>query len=280
MTDKPSYATLMTQALQGPCVVDVTRETDVAILTMNDPERLNPLSAHLTVQLHRAIEDAIRDPDVRTIVLTGAGGAFSAGGDLRAMRGTVHDLVDDGDEGAVTMWRWIRQQFGGVVRAIVQSDKVFIAAVDGAAAGVGLAFALACDLLVLTERARLVFAFGKIGLVPEVGTSWLLTRRLGYTKTFELFVSGETMAAAEALRLGLANEVVAPGHEVARARVWAERVRAMSAPALAMTKPLLRAAADMGWHQAIAMEEFAEPLCFTTHAHRSAVAALLDRRRT
>src|SRR5919197_3366818 len=105
-------------------------------------------------------------------------------------------------------WRWIRWQFGGVVRTIAKSDKVFIAAVNGAAAGVGLAFALASDLVLASERARFVSAFMKIGLLPEVGTSWLLTRRIGYQRTFELFAGGRELSGKEAVRLGFANAVV------------------------------------------------------------------------
>jgi 2-(1,2-epoxy-1,2-dihydrophenyl)acetyl-CoA isomerase len=275
----PSYESMMADAHQGPRKVEVTREGDVAVVCMNDPPSLNALSAALSLQLLEALRGLVADPAVRTIVLTGAGGNFSAGGDLRAMQGTVHALVDEGDEGAVAMWRWIRQHFGGIVRTIVQSDKVFIAAIRGAAAGVALAFALACDLIVVAEDARLVLAFGKIGLVPEVGTSWLLTRRLGYAKTFELYVRGQPLDAATAERLGLINEVVPVGEEVTRAKLWAERVRALPAPAMAMTKPLLRAAVDMGWHQALALEEFAEPMCFTTTAHREAVKAMLSRQK-
>lgn len=279
MTTISSYESMIAAAHGGPRKVEVTRDGDVAVVCMNDPANLNALSAALTVQLHEALRGLVADPAVRTIVLTGANGYFSAGGDLRAMQGTVHALVDEGDEGAVAMWRWIRQQFGGVVRTIVQSDKVFIAAVRGAAAGVALAFALACDLIVVADDARLVLAFGKIGLVPEVGTSWLLTRRLGYAKTFGLFLKGATVGAIEAERLGLVNEVVPVGEEVERAKLWAERVRALPQPAVAMTKPLLRAAADAGWHQALALEEFAEPMCFTTTAHREAVAAMLAKSR-
>jgi 2-(1,2-epoxy-1,2-dihydrophenyl)acetyl-CoA isomerase len=224
------------------------------------------------------LQGLVADPAIRTVILAGAGGNFSAGGDLRGMRDHVHALVDEGDEGAVAMWRWIRSHFGAIVRTITQSDKVFIAAVRGAAAGVALAFALACDLLILADDARLVLAFGKIGLLPEVGTSWLLTRRLGYAKTFELYLGGQPLDARAAERLGLVNEVVPAGDELARARAWADRVRAAPAAAVTMTKPLLRAAADMGWHQALALEEFAEPMCFTTAAHRDAVRAMLSRR--
>jgi 2-(1,2-epoxy-1,2-dihydrophenyl)acetyl-CoA isomerase len=273
-----TYESIVRDMAGGSRLVDVVREDDVAIVTMNDPRHLNTLSARLTIQLNHELTLVAEDPTVRTVILTGAGGAFSSGGDLRDMQSLAHPLVDEGAEGAVGMWKWIRRQFGGVVRTIVGSDKVFIAAVGGAAAGVGLAFALACDLIVASESARFLLGFGKIGLVPEVGTSWLLTRRLGYSKTFELFVTGQILDARAAERLGLVNDVVAPGTELERARAWAERVRALPAPALSMTKPLLRAAVDSGWHQTLAMEEFAEPLCFTTTAHRDAVSAMLARR--
>ena len=172
------------------------------------------------------------------------------------------------------MWRWIRYEFGGIVRLITRTDKLFVAALNGAAAGVGLAFGMACDLVIASDRARLLTAFGRIGLVPEVGLGWLLTRQLGYHKTMELFVGGEVLSAHEALRLGLVNEVVS--HELLpRAEQWCQRALALPAHAVEMTKPLLRSVADMSWEQAIAMEEFAEPMCFTTQAHRDAVNEML-----
>jgi 2-(1,2-epoxy-1,2-dihydrophenyl)acetyl-CoA isomerase len=247
---------------------------------MNAPEALNPLDGPLTVQLLEHLRDLHGDPGVRAVVITGVDPAFSAGGDLRAMAATVHPLVDSSPEGATAMWRWIRYQFGGVVRLITQSDTLFVAAVNGAAAGVGLAFAMACDLVLASERARLLTAFGRIGLVPEVGLGWLLTRRLGYHRTMELFVAGRSLGAEEALQLGLVNEVVPHDELIARAAEWCERAGRVPEHALEMTKPLLRSVADMSWEQAIAMEEFAEPMCFTTRAHRDAVDAMLREHRS
>ena len=184
-------------------------------------------------------------------------------------------ILNQSAEGAVGLWRWIRYQFGGIARLIAQTDKVFIAAINGAAAGVGLAFGYACDLLIASERARLVPAFGNIGLVPEVGTSWMLTRRVGYHRAFELFVSGREVSGAEAAAMGLVNACVP--HEVllSEAQGWADRVLALPEPIVALSKPLLRRAADLSWEQAIAMEELAEPMCFTTAGHRDAVRRFL-----
>jgi 2-(1,2-epoxy-1,2-dihydrophenyl)acetyl-CoA isomerase len=140
---------------------------------------------------------------------------------------------------------------------------------------VGLAFALACDLILVSDRARLVPAFSKIGLLPEVGTSWLLTRRLGYQRTYELFAAGRHLTGEEAAELGLANALVDHDSLLAEAVAWCERVEAMPAHVGRMMKPLLRHAADLTWEQAIAMEELAEPHSFTTQSHADAVAEML-----
>jgi 2-(1,2-epoxy-1,2-dihydrophenyl)acetyl-CoA isomerase len=258
-------------------LVRVERRGDHAVVTMDQPESLNALSATLTVQLHDALLKLVADRSLRAIVLTGADPAFSAGGDLELMVDDAHPMLDHGAEGAADLWRWIRHQFGGIARLIMRSDTPFIAALNGAAAGVGLAFALSCDMIVASERARIVPAFLRIGLIPEVGTSWALTRRLGYQRTFELFVHGRIIDAAEALQLGLVNELLPHGELLAAAERWCERIARQPRHAVQMMKPLLRQAADLTWDQAVTMEEFAEPNCFSTSAHRQAVHGLLSR---
>lgn len=258
-------------------LVEVERDGSRALVRMSDPEQLNPLSGALTVQLHDRLAELAADGDVHAIVLTGADPAFSAGGDLRLMRDAAHPMVDDGPDGATGAWEWIRGEFGAIAKLITRTDKPFIAAVNGVAAGVGLSFALACDLIVTSEHARLVPAFGRIGLVPEVGQSWLLTRRLGYQRTFELFATGRHLSGQEAHELGLANAVVAHDELLPHAREWCEQLEGLPRHVLKLMKPLLRSAADMTWEQAITMEEFAEPMCFTTLAHREGVAALLSK---
>jgi 2-(1,2-epoxy-1,2-dihydrophenyl)acetyl-CoA isomerase len=255
-------------------LVTARRDGARAIVTLDDPEKLNPLSAELTVRLRDVLAGLAEDPAVRVVVITGRDPAFSAGGDLRMMVTTATELLGS-DAGATDIWRWIRGQFGAIARLITQSDKAFIAAVNGPAAGVGLAFALACDVMLLSERARIVPAFGRIGLVPEVGNSWALTRRLGYQRTFGLFASGRNLSAAEAFELGLGNELVAHEELLPAALAWCEQIEQLPAHVLAMSKPLLRQCADLTWEQAIAMEEFAEPMCFTTRAHQDAVQAML-----
>jgi len=277
MTEHRSYDELVAAAREdGRELVVVEREGDRALVRMSDPTNLNALSAPLTLQLQDTLAALVADRELRTIVLTGEDPAFSAGGDLQLMR-EAHAAIDGGREGTTMPWRWIRWQFGGVVRAIAKSDKVFVAAVNGAAAGVGMSFALASDIVLASERAQFVPAFMKIGLLPEVGTSWLLTRRIGYQRTFELFAGGEAVSGEEAARLGIANAVVPHDELLPAALEWCDRISALPEHAVLMTKPLLRAAADMSWEQALAMEEFAEPGCFTTSDHRQAVETFLAR---
>ncbi len=257
-------------------LVEVRRDGATATVTLDDPAKLNPLTAELTVELHEQLARLAADPEIRAVILTGRDPAFSAGGDLRLMVDVGQRQLREAAGGATEIWRWIRGQFGGIARLITRTDKAFVAAVNGPAAGVGLAFALACDVLLLSDRARIVPAFGRIGLVPEVGNSWLLTRRLGYQRAFGLFASGRHLSASEAFELGLGNELVAHEQLLERAGEWCAQIERLPEHVLAMSKPLLRQCADLTWEQAIAMEEFAEPMCFTTQAHRDSVQELLS----
>ncbi|WP_051579524.1 enoyl-CoA hydratase/isomerase family protein [Pseudonocardia acaciae] len=259
-------------------LVDVERDGDHAVLRLADPDKLNVLSGPLMVQLLAAAEDLVRDPAVRSVVLTGSGRAFSAGGDLRMMAEATERLRDPDDrEGATLPWRWIRYQFGAMARLIARGDTAFIAALNGPAAGVGLAFALSCDLAIAARGAVLVPAFGKLGLVPEVGTSWALTHALGYRRAFAYYVGGEHIDADRALELGLVNEVVPADELLDTALRWCDRIAELPPHALPMAKPLLRAAAELPWEHALTMEEFAEPICFTTEGFARGVRQVTAR---
>jgi 2-(1,2-epoxy-1,2-dihydrophenyl)acetyl-CoA isomerase len=256
--------------------IRVERGSDRAVVTLDDPGKLNVLSAPLVLQLRAALEELVADRDVRAIVLTGADPGFCTGGDLRMMDDAPQAL--SAPEGASDIWRWIRREFGGVARLIARSDTAFIAALNGPAAGVGLAWALTCDLVIASERAVIVPAFGRLGLLPEVGTSWALTRRLGYQGAFAFYAGGHPLDANRAQELGLVHQVVAHDELLPAADGWCSRIAALPAHALEMTKPLLRAASDISWDAALTMEEFAEPVCFTTEAFQDSVKSLLAAR--
>jgi 2-(1,2-epoxy-1,2-dihydrophenyl)acetyl-CoA isomerase len=257
----------------APERVRVEHRGDRAVVTLDESDRLNVLSAPLVRQLRRALQDLDADADVRSVVLTGADPGFSAGGDLKMMKVAIESL--DAPEGVADVWRWIRREFGGIARLIAGSDTIFVAAFNGAAAGVGLAWALTCDVVVASERAVIVPAFGRLGLIPEVGTSWALTRRLGYQGALAYYLRGDHIDANTALRLGLVQEVVEHDRLLAAADEWCSRIANLPPHAAAMTKPLLRATADADWNEALTLEEFAEPTCFTTSAFADSVRSML-----
>ena len=257
----------------APERVRVDHRGDRAVVTLDESERLNVLSAPLVRQLRRALQALDADADVRSVVLTGVDPGFSAGGDLRMMQVAVEQR--DAPEGVADVWRWIRREFGGIARLIAGSDTIFIAALNGAAAGVGLAWALTCDVVLASERAVIVPAFGRLGLIPEVGTSWALTRRLGYHGALAYYLRGDHIDARTALRFGLVQEVVEHDRLLATADEWCSRIAELPPHAVAMTKPLLRASADANWNDALTLEEFAEPTCFTTAAFADSVHAML-----
>lgn len=232
----------------APERVHVDRRGDRAVVTLDESDRLNVLSAPLVRQLRRALQEL--DADVRCVVLTGADPGFSAGGDLNMMKVAIDSL--NAPEGVA-----VRREFGGIARLIAGSDTIFIGAVNGAAAGVGLAWALTCDLVIASERAVIVPAFGRLGLIPEVGTSWALTRRLGYQGALAYYLRGDHIDAGTALRLGLVQEVVEHDRLLAAADEWCSRIANLPPHAAAMTKPLLRAATDADWNHALTLEEFA-----------------------
>jgi 2-(1,2-epoxy-1,2-dihydrophenyl)acetyl-CoA isomerase len=277
MTDELTYAQVVAAArAEERDFVEVERLGDRAVLHLADPDKLNVLSGPMMVQLIARAEELARDEACRAIVITGRGKAFSTGGDLRMMNDAVGRMKDPDDtEGATLPWQWIRYQFGAMVRLIARTDKPFIAALNGPAAGVGLAFALTCDLAVAADDAVIVPAFGRLGLVPEVGTSWALTRALGYRRAFEYYAGGEQIDARRALELGLVNEVVPRDELMDAAMRWCDRIAALPAHAMPIAKPLLRGAADATWEQSLTMEEFAEPMCFTTRGFADGVGGVI-----
>lgn len=256
----------------------IERDGPIATVRMNDRESLNGLNGPLTVQLLDSLNEVIAEPEIRAIILTGTDPGFCAGGDIRAIKQVAHPLIDHSDAGVTSLWRWIRYQFSGLARAIVRTDKSVIAAVNGPCAGVGMGVALAADLILASERAKFVVAFGQVGLITAVGTSHFLTHRLGYHKAFDLYTSGRILSGQEAFDMGIANEVLPHERLMPRARERCEQILSLPEHAVAMVKPLLRSAADIPWEQSLVAEEFAEPMCFSTRAHREAVSAFLSRR--
>ena len=249
-------------------LVLVERAGRRATVIMNDPFSLNALSKPLTVKLRQALEDVVADAGVGVVVLTGADPAFSAGvapvwpaqsrpsregpsREGRATEGAAGEgpSEEDGTPGAV---RW---ELGEIARLIARSGKPFIASVNGIASGAGLALALACDVVIMSHSARLDPASGRVGLLPEVGMSWLLTRRLGYHRTLSLFTRGHQLSAVEAGQSGLVDVAVDDDQLESVVSFWCHVANLAATPDMA--KPLVRSATESGVGRATVMGEFA-----------------------
>ena len=169
----------------------------VATITLNRPDSLNALNEELAMSLQKALADAGGDRTVRCVVITGAGRGFCSGADLSGLPQGERIPVSD------ILRRW----YHPIVLPITQMEKPVIAAVNGVAAGAGASLAFACDFRIASEKARFIQAFIKIGLLPDSGSNYFLPRLVGFAKAMELSMTGDAVDAAEALRIGLVNEV-------------------------------------------------------------------------
>ncbi len=207
------------------------KQDQVAIVSLNRPERRNALNEKVNRELATALEEAAADEDVRAVVLRGAGDSFCAGADLAVFQPLpTAEQVYDG------IWG----QYLPMIQAITMMPKPVIAAVNGVAAGAGASLALACDLRVLAHDAALLLAFSNIGLVPDAGATWFLTRQVGYSRSFEIAAEGEKVTAERCLELGLANKVVPADNLQEISLAWAFKLAKRPTRALAMTKKALQ----------------------------------------
>jgi 2-(1,2-epoxy-1,2-dihydrophenyl)acetyl-CoA isomerase len=244
----------------------VEREGPVATVTLDRPDAMNAqtrASRRALVLDLRALAD---DAAVRCVLLTGEGRAFCAGQDLRE-EGALEDV------GAT-----IRETYIPIVEALVEMPKPVIAAINGAAAGAGLSFALACDIRYLAEDAVLMMAFSNIALVPDSGGSWLLPRIVGYARAFELAATGRRVRSDEALALGLVQRVLPLDELLPAARELAAALAARPTLALAWTKRLLRAADERPLADVMELEAQLQAAAVETSDHAEGVAAFLAKR--
>jgi 2-(1,2-epoxy-1,2-dihydrophenyl)acetyl-CoA isomerase len=246
--------------------VETGRDGAVLTITLNHPDKLNAFDDAMHEGFAGALKEA-RAPDVRAVVLTGAGRGFCVGQDLAELRGGQRDV------GELLRERWNRHVLG--LRAL---EKPVLAAVNGAAAGAGVSVACACDLRIAADSAAFVSAFGKVGLVPDSGGSWLVPRLLGYARAFEWMTSGRSLSAAEALDWGLVTEVVEAARLPGRAQELAAELAALPTKAVAMTKRLFEHAATSRLQDQLELEAQLQAAAVETEDFAEGVAAFLEKR--
>ena len=207
----------------------------VAIITIHRPDAMNSFNARLRADLLTVFERAAGDDSVRAVVFTGEGRSFSAGADLKDMSGdkTVEDML--------------QTEYRPVLELITTMPKPVIAAVGGSAAGIGMSFALASDLLIMGDNAFLLSPFTTISLVPDGGLNWLLVHQIGYRRAFQLSIESERISADRCVELGLANKAVPADSLLEEALTWAKALAERAPLSVAATKKAMRFAASSDW---------------------------------
>ena len=250
----------------GDAVLGIATDGAVTTLTLNRPDALNALTAQLRRELLAAVNAASRAPDVRAVVLTGAGRAFCAGADLR------------GGSGEREFRRVLTAEYNPLIAAIRALPKPFVAAVNGVAAGAGVSLALAADLVVAAEDARFVPAFGRIGLVPDSGLTRTLVRAMGRHRAFEILMGERQLTAAEAHAAGLVAAVVPADRLAEASRELAERLASGPTRAIGLTKRLVADAEDASLADSLAAEAALQGVAGRTEDHAEGVAAFAEKR--
>ena len=247
----------------------------VGIATFNRPAVRNAIDDQTRAELQTLLDRVASDSSIKALVLTGNGPAFCAGGDISAMRQRL-----GAPPGQLAGGGWLRQRrLHGMVASLHRLEKPTLAAVNGAAAGLGMDLALCCDFIVASEQAFFTMSYVQRGLIPDGGGLYFLPRRVGLPRAKELIFSARRVMADEALRIGLADRVVAADELVAQAAVWAAELGNGGGTALALSKSILDQTFELTADQAFALGAQAQAICYTTDEHHAAVAAFLNRPR-
>lgn len=251
--------------------VTANRDGAVLTITLNRPEALNALNRETTRAVKAAIDGAARDDRIRAVILTGSGRAFCAGADLKEV--TARYAAGDtnlGDD--------LRANYAPMIRAIRACPKPVIAAINGTAAGAGLSLALACDLRIAAAGASLIVVFVRVGLVPDAGSLFFLTRMLGLSKATELAMTGDVLTVEEAQRLGLVAAVVPAGQLMTAAQERAQRMADGPRPTYALIKRGLERAFDLDLERSLELESQLQTLAARTPDAQEAIRAFTEKR--
>ncbi|MFP6654415.1 MAG: enoyl-CoA hydratase-related protein [Myxococcota bacterium] len=248
--------------------VSVSKEDAIAILTLNCPEKLNAMDIPMLRELLDATTEINEDDTIRVAILTGAGPSFCAGADL-----TMKSLNGQ------TTAEHLKNDHRPVLWAIRNAPKPWISAVNGAAAGIGSAYAINCDLTVMADDAYLLQAFSAIGLIPDGGASWHLTKLIGRKRAYELIVTGERLSAARCLELGLCNRVVEPERLLEETLAWAKELVKRAPLSLRHAKTAVWTASEHDLDTTFDLEAELQMLCMASEDFVEGVRAFMEKRK-
>src|SRR6266704_1428694 len=251
--------------------IDVTEDSGIVTITLDRPDKMNALVGHMRRDLAEALEEAGSERAVRVVVITGAGRAFCAGGDLAYAAELIER--DDSEEFARLLGAARR-----VVTAIRQMTKPVVGSINGPASGAGCNLAMACDLRIASANASFTQSFVKIGFHPDWGGTYFLPRLVSANKACELFFLGDPVDAPEALRLGLVNWVVPESELEAETRKLAERLRDAPPTSIAAAKQAVYLSSHEDLETMLRYEVEAQIRCFESRDGKEGVRAFLEKR--
>jgi 2-(1,2-epoxy-1,2-dihydrophenyl)acetyl-CoA isomerase len=260
----------------------VERRDRVLYLTLNRPDRLNALSDAIIAGLLSELNHAASDTEIGAVVVTGSGRGFCAGGDITRMRDRNEAADKASAEGGESSS--LEQRINSLVRSeqvsllLNEMPKVTIAAINGPAAGAGLSIALACDIRLASDQARLGTAFARVGYSGDFGGSYTLTQLVGTAKARELYFSAEMLPADEALRLGLVNRVIPAASFADEVHTYAKKIANGPTVAYSYMKANLNYALYGDFRTALQREAYGQNLTAQTRDHKEAVKAFLEKR--
>lgn len=256
-------------------LVKFEKDGAVATLTIDRAETMNPLGAPGDGEEFARVCDTINtDMDIRCVILTGAGRAFSAGGDIKAMKersgtfGGVPPAISDG----------YRNNIHRILRALYGLRVPVIAAVNGPAIGLGCDVACLADIRIASDKAKFGVTFLKLGIIPGDGGTWILPRVIGMSRAAELFYTGDVIGAEPAREWGLVSRVVEHDSLMEEARAMAEKIAMMPPHSLRHTKNLLRQGTQISYDTALEMAANTQALMHPTDDHMEGVSALIEKR--
>ena len=253
--------------------ITVKKEEHITILTLNRPETLNAMNEELMGEFIKALDEIERDEDVRVLVITGAGKAFCAGGDIKGGAGILRGKTEASLETKQTM----RMAYG-VIAKLQHMPMPTIAMVNGDAVGGGWDLALACDMRIGSEQARFSVAFTRLALIPGTGGTWLMPRIMGLSKAAEYLFTGNFLESKEAERIGVLNRVVPVEELEKETMTLAKQIAEKSPLVIREDKTLLYKGLEVDFDSALEMAASVAPLCLGSLAHKQRLAQMQEKK--
>jgi len=258
--------------MNGDAIV-LEKEAGIAILTLNRPEKLNAMTTNMWARLPTLVEEVSRDDSVKVLIVTGVGKGFCAGSDASRLASRLAgEKVAKGPKD-------ITAPLGSEVFALATLQKPTIAAVNGVAAGAGISIALACDIIIASEQGRFAFGWVNMGLVPDGGATYFLARLVGPSKALEFALTGGSIDAREAERLGLVNKTVPATQLMETTKELASIIADGPPIAIQLTKKGIYKGLTHDLECQLDFESYAQGICRGTEDHKEGVKAFMEKRK-